>query len=184
LAAAKILFTQALRTQAGGNIIFSHNTTDSATAVYRIGQGVGVNKEQMASVEFDNPVSTNLTIENNVVGYSNNNVGIVVYGQVLKGIFSGNKLKGQFQNFTTAKFDTTQVTDTTHTDTTHQDSIIIVPKDTTVLYFKLSNTDTTATFYRADGSAEMFYSVDRCVGSITKNQWRVYFLNNTSKQVK
>jgi hypothetical protein len=169
------------RSQAGGNIIFKNNTTDSATAVYRIGQGFGINLQQMAAVEFDNPVPTLIDFENNNIGYSNNGISFVAYGNATTGSkFIGNKIKGLFQNFTGVQFDTTSNTK----DTTMQDTTKEIPKDTTIEYFRLDFKTATATFYRADESIEIFYDVDRCVGNITKKNWRVVFKSGKSQIVK
>ena len=168
-----------IRTQAGGVIVFKNNTTDSATAVYRIGQGTGINNQQMASVEFDNPIPTLLDIENNNIGYSNNNVGIVLYGQLQSGSkYAGNTLKGQLQNFTG-----------TSLDTTSKDTVVVTPPppDTTVLYYTLDATTNTATFYRKDQSTTVFQNVQRCVGAILKKgliKWTVFYINGSNEQVK
>jgi hypothetical protein len=166
-----------VRTQAGGTIIFKNNSTDSSTAVYRLGQGFGINSQQMAAVEFDNPIPTFIDFENNNIGYSNNNISFVAYGSAKTGSkFSNNKIKGLFQNFTGVAFDTT--------GTIIKDSIKTPPPDTTILYFTLNYTNQSVTFYRANGSTETFINVDRAVGSIDNKAWRVFFKTGKSQVIK
>lgn len=95
----------AFHSQASGNLVFSNNTVDSATAV-----AGKINPQPMAAVEFDTyNKPTFIKIYKNTIDYSNNNVPVVIYGsdKTLSdtgNVYAENTTKGSWQNKTGIKF--------------------------------------------------------------------------------
>lgn len=89
---------------ASGTINFHHNLLDSADVV-----SGKINTQQNASVLLRSNGST-YNFYSNKIGWSNNNVSLVVYGDDKtvspESIFADNTIAGEFQNFTGVEFKT------------------------------------------------------------------------------
>lgn len=95
----------AFQSQATGKVLFRWNNVDNATKLDV------VNPQQMAAVEFDNYGMTTYRIRENNIGFSNNNVSVVVYGTPqtvsTNSLYYNNITTGTFQNKTSVNFKTT-----------------------------------------------------------------------------
>jgi hypothetical protein len=98
----------AVQSQGSGLIKFVNNRVDSATHC-------GSNNPQgMACVQFDNATyPTTLKIKDNIIGWSNTNVAVVIYANkpaqfTADNVYSGNITKGTFVNNTDAVFNAGQ----------------------------------------------------------------------------
>lgn len=167
-------FLYNVQTMCGGLLKFTRNTVKNSCIVNGI-----PNVEKMAAVEIDtfNQFPAKVTVENNSIDKSNNNVSLVIYGtkQSLSkdSIVRNNQLQGTFEN---------QTGQTIITDGNNPIPPDPEPVDKTVSYFtQINNDKTKLKFFYTDGTNEVASNVKKTLYQSKDGKYTVTFKDGSTK---